>query len=279
MDLVAGLAAAGARGRWRVGSRKRHGSAEHDLRRRVPRRRLGAVARRRRLDPRSPASPPGSWRARGSTPGCCRSPPSTCCCSSRAGPATSRTWRLEWGVMGLAWTLAAVLVFARLAATVGRAGAPPPPRGGVLRPRLRPRRLGRVRPLRDPPSRAARAVGRGDAPARVVGRLPGRRRAATGGAREEPAPRPARRARLVAGRPRRRLCGSPARPSTRSRTSATTRACPSPSRSRGSSSWRIEDVFTPDGEPARLSRAAARCTCRHRWDSGGGRPACRRVWA
>jgi hypothetical protein len=25
-----------------------------------------------------------------------------------------RTWRLEWGVMGLAWTLAAVLVFARL---------------------------------------------------------------------------------------------------------------------------------------------------------------------
>ncbi len=30
----------------------------------------------------------------------------------RAGDA--RTWRLEWGVMGLAWTLAAVLVFARL---------------------------------------------------------------------------------------------------------------------------------------------------------------------
>jgi len=30
----------------------------------------------------------------------------------RAGD--SRTWRLEWGVMGLAWTLAAVLVFARL---------------------------------------------------------------------------------------------------------------------------------------------------------------------
>ena len=25
-----------------------------------------------------------------------------------------RTWRLEWGVMGLAWTVAAVLVFARL---------------------------------------------------------------------------------------------------------------------------------------------------------------------
>jgi hypothetical protein len=30
----------------------------------------------------------------------------------RAGDV--RTWRLEWGVMGLAWTLAAVLVFARL---------------------------------------------------------------------------------------------------------------------------------------------------------------------
>ncbi len=30
----------------------------------------------------------------------------------RAGD--TRTWRLEWGVMGLAWTLAAVLVFARL---------------------------------------------------------------------------------------------------------------------------------------------------------------------
>jgi len=30
----------------------------------------------------------------------------------RAGDA--RTWRLEWGVMGLAWTLTAVLVFARL---------------------------------------------------------------------------------------------------------------------------------------------------------------------
>lgn len=30
----------------------------------------------------------------------------------RAGDA--RTWRLEWGAMGLAWTLAAVLVFARL---------------------------------------------------------------------------------------------------------------------------------------------------------------------
>lgn len=30
----------------------------------------------------------------------------------RAGDA--RTWRLEWGVMGLVWTLAAVLVFARL---------------------------------------------------------------------------------------------------------------------------------------------------------------------
>lgn len=30
----------------------------------------------------------------------------------RAGDA--RTWRLEWGVTGLAWTLAAVLVFARL---------------------------------------------------------------------------------------------------------------------------------------------------------------------
>jgi hypothetical protein len=30
----------------------------------------------------------------------------------RAGDA--RTWRLEWGVMGLLWTLAAVLVFARL---------------------------------------------------------------------------------------------------------------------------------------------------------------------
>jgi hypothetical protein len=30
----------------------------------------------------------------------------------RSGDA--RTWRLEWGVMGLAWTLAAVLVFARL---------------------------------------------------------------------------------------------------------------------------------------------------------------------
>jgi hypothetical protein len=30
----------------------------------------------------------------------------------RAGDA--RTWRLEWGVMGLAWTLAAVLVFGRL---------------------------------------------------------------------------------------------------------------------------------------------------------------------
>jgi hypothetical protein len=30
----------------------------------------------------------------------------------RAGDA--RTWRLEWGVMGLAWTVVAVLVFARL---------------------------------------------------------------------------------------------------------------------------------------------------------------------
>jgi len=30
----------------------------------------------------------------------------------RAGDV--RTWRLEWGVMGLAWTLVAVLVFARL---------------------------------------------------------------------------------------------------------------------------------------------------------------------
>jgi hypothetical protein len=30
----------------------------------------------------------------------------------RAGDV--RTWRLEWGVMGLVWTLAAVLVFARL---------------------------------------------------------------------------------------------------------------------------------------------------------------------
>jgi hypothetical protein len=30
----------------------------------------------------------------------------------RAGDA--RTWRLEWGVMGLVWTVAAVLVFARL---------------------------------------------------------------------------------------------------------------------------------------------------------------------
>jgi hypothetical protein len=30
----------------------------------------------------------------------------------RAGDV--RTWRLEWGVMGLAWTVAAVLVFARL---------------------------------------------------------------------------------------------------------------------------------------------------------------------
>jgi hypothetical protein len=30
----------------------------------------------------------------------------------RAGDV--RTWRLEWGVMGLAWTLAAVLVFAHL---------------------------------------------------------------------------------------------------------------------------------------------------------------------
>jgi hypothetical protein len=30
----------------------------------------------------------------------------------RAGDV--RTWRVEWGVMGLAWTLAAVLVFARL---------------------------------------------------------------------------------------------------------------------------------------------------------------------
>jgi hypothetical protein len=30
----------------------------------------------------------------------------------RAGDV--RTWRLEWGVMGLAWTLAAVFVFARL---------------------------------------------------------------------------------------------------------------------------------------------------------------------
>jgi len=30
----------------------------------------------------------------------------------RAGDV--RTWRLEWGVMGLAWTIAAVLVFARL---------------------------------------------------------------------------------------------------------------------------------------------------------------------
>jgi hypothetical protein len=30
----------------------------------------------------------------------------------RAGDA--RTWRLEWGVMGLVWTLAAVLIFARL---------------------------------------------------------------------------------------------------------------------------------------------------------------------
>ena len=30
----------------------------------------------------------------------------------RAGDV--RSWRLEWGVMGLAWTLAAVLVFARL---------------------------------------------------------------------------------------------------------------------------------------------------------------------
>jgi len=30
----------------------------------------------------------------------------------RAGDV--RTWRLEWGVVGLAWTLAAVLVFARL---------------------------------------------------------------------------------------------------------------------------------------------------------------------
>jgi hypothetical protein len=30
----------------------------------------------------------------------------------RAGEAS--TWRLEWGVMGLVWTLAAVLVFARL---------------------------------------------------------------------------------------------------------------------------------------------------------------------
>jgi len=28
--------------------------------------------------------------------------------------ADARTWRLEWGVMGLAWTVAAVLVFARL---------------------------------------------------------------------------------------------------------------------------------------------------------------------
>jgi MFS family permease len=30
------------------------------------------------------------------------------------GRADARTWRLEWGVMGLVWTLAAVLVFARL---------------------------------------------------------------------------------------------------------------------------------------------------------------------
>ena len=33
----------------------------------------------------------------------------------RPGRASDvRTWRLEWGVMGLVWTLAAVLVFARL---------------------------------------------------------------------------------------------------------------------------------------------------------------------
>ena len=76
---------------------------------------------------------------------------------ARAAPATSRTWRLEWGVMGLAWTLAAVLVFARLLR-----------RSDELERRLHLEGafyglatglvgLRRLRPLRDPPPRAARA--------------------------------------------------------------------------------------------------------------------------
>ncbi len=88
----------------------------------------------------------------------------------RAGDV--RTWRLEWGVMGLVWTLAAVLVFARLLRRSDELERRLHLEGAFFGLVRRSRRLGRLRPLREPPPRAARAVGGRGAPALVVGRLP-----------------------------------------------------------------------------------------------------------
>ena len=89
----------------------------------------------------------------------------------RAGDA--RTWRLEWGVMGLALDARGRPGVRPPGLPFGRARAPAAPRGCLDRARDLPGDGDRVRALREPPAAAARAVDRRGHAHRLVGWLPG----------------------------------------------------------------------------------------------------------